>query len=89
MGPERSDAADDGQERQRMAPHNVVDILEIYHARQLRSQLLLQLRRLHSDTQQIPFAELAHKKKAVQYYEAMLLTVVELLQQMGETDCRP
>ncbi len=64
----------------------VGDLLEIYHARQPRDHIITQLRRLHADRQQLPIHNVARHKEAVRYYEALLLTVAEMLQAMGDTE---
>lgn len=64
----------------------LVDLLEIYHARQLRDHIIAQLRRLHTDRQQLPIQNIARHKESVRYYEAPLLTVAEMLQAMGDTE---
>ena len=66
--------------------HGLVDLLEIYHARQLRDDILAQLRRLRSGRQQLPLHEIARHKEVVRYYEALLLTVADMLQQLGDTE---
>ncbi len=68
-------------------PHNdqrLVDLLEIYHARQLRDDLLSQLRRLRVDDPLNPFQDRARRLETQRYYEAMLLTVAELLRGLGD-----
>lgn len=64
----------------------MVDILEIYHARQVRDGILAQLKRLRSQHQHLPIHEVSRHKEVVRYYEALLLTVAEMLQQMGDTE---
>lgn len=70
---------DQGKRQQGM-----VDLLEIYHARKLQEHILDQLRRLQSDKQQLPLVDIARKRDVVRYYEAMLLTVSELLYESGD-----
>lgn len=68
-------------------PHNderLVDLLEIYHARQLRDALISQLRRLRDDDPLNPFQDETRRLETRSSYEAMLLTVVELLQGLGD-----
>lgn len=68
-------------------PYNdqgLVDLLEIYHARQLRDQILEQLRRLRHHDPANPFQDAARRRDARGYYEAMLLTVAELLGSLGD-----
>lgn len=62
----------------------MVDLLEIYHARQLQNHILAQLRRLTSDKQHLPINDLSRRRAVLQYYEALLMTVAELLHQMGD-----
>lgn len=62
----------------------MVDLLEIYHARQLQNHIVQQLRRLRKDSQHLPLDDLNRKREVVRYYEALLLTVDELLHQMGD-----
>lgn len=64
----------------------LVDLLEIYHARQLRDQIILQLRRLRSSAPPLPLHEQARRREVRGYYEALLLTVAELQQQMGDDE---
>ena len=66
--------------------NGLVDLLEIYHARQLRDDILAQLRRLRSGQHQLPLHEVARHKEVVRYYEALLLTVADMLQQLGDTE---
>lgn len=64
----------------------LVDLLEIYHARQLRDQIISQLRRLRASTDQVPLYEQARRREVRGYYEALLLTVAELQHQMGDEE---
>ncbi len=61
-----------------------IDLLEIYHARQVRDQIIAQLRRLRSTTHQLPLHEQARRRELRGYYEALLLTVAELQHHMGD-----
>ncbi len=68
-------------------PHNdqrLVDLLEIYHARQVRDVLISQLRRLRAEDPLNPFLDEARRRETRNYYEAMLLTVAELLGGLGD-----
>lgn len=68
-------------------PHNdqgLVDLLEIYHARQVRDQILDQLRRLRVHDPLNPFQDEIRRREVQSYYEAMLLTVAELLGGLGD-----
>lgn len=62
----------------------MIDLLEIYHARKIQQHIVLQLRRLRNDSQLLPLEDIARKRAVVQYYEAMLITVDELLHQIGD-----
>lgn len=65
---------------------NAVDLLEIYHARQMRDQIISQLRRIRSSNEGLPIDHGMHKRQIRGYYEALLLTVAELLHRMGDDD---
>ncbi len=68
-------------------PHNdqgLVDLLEIYHARQVRDLILGQLRRLRVHDPLNPFQDEGRRREMQSYYEAMLLTVAELLGGLGD-----
>ena len=65
-------------------PGNIVDLLEIFHGRQLKEQILVQLRRLNDENQQLPLQMIAKRREVVRYYEALLLTVVDMLHQLGD-----
>lgn len=62
----------------------LVDILEIYHARGVQAQIVAQLRRLTAVDPELPLAHISRRREALQYYEAMLFTVDELLHRMGD-----
>jgi hypothetical protein len=64
----------------------IVDLLEIYHARQLRDEIIGQLRRLRTEKQHLPIHDGAKRREIRAYYEALLLTVAELLHQMGDDE---
>ena len=61
-----------------------IDLLEIYHARQVRDHIIAQLRRLRCTTQQLPLHEQARRSDLRGYYEALLLTVAELQDHVGD-----
>jgi len=68
-------------------PHyeqGLVNILEIYHARQLRDVLLANLRRLRRDNPLDPFQDPIRREELCRYYEAILLTTAELLHGLGD-----
>ncbi len=64
----------------------LVDLLEIYHARQLRDQIVAQLRRLRTSSDQLSLQEQSRRREVRGYYEALLLTVAELQHQMGDEE---
>lgn len=61
-----------------------VDLLEIYHARRQRDEILVQLRRLRVDNPLDPFQDHARKRDIKRHYEAALLNMVELLRSLGD-----
>ena len=68
----------------RNGEQGVVDLLEIFHGRQLRDQVIAQLKRLASaEAHGFPIDDAAHRM-AARYYEAMLITVAELLDELGD-----
>lgn len=62
----------------------LIDLLEIYHARKLRDDILTNLRRLRVDNPQNPFQDHTRKRDTRGYYEAMLLAAAELLRGLGD-----
>lgn len=62
----------------------LVDLLEIYHARQIRDQLLAQLRRLRAHDPLNPFQDEVRRREIRDHYEGMLLTVAGLLGSLGD-----
>lgn len=66
--------------------HGAVDLLEIYHARQMRDQIITQLRRIRASHDELPMDHAVKKREVRAYYEALLLTVAELLHRMGDED---
>lgn len=74
-----------------MAQHHqgLVDLLEIYHARQLKAQVLDNLRRLSANDPFDPQQDPLRRRETQSYYEAMLITVVELLNGLGDDLHRP
>ncbi len=61
----------------------LVDLLEIYHARQVRDDLVQQLRRLRQ-SQQLPLCEHARRKEVRRHYEMLLSSITDLLRQLGD-----
>jgi hypothetical protein len=64
----------------------LADLLEIYHARKMRDQIIAQLRRLRGSLDHLPVHERARRREVRGYYEALLLTVAELQHQMGDEE---
>lgn len=62
----------------------MIDILEIYHARQARDQILQNLRRLHKEDPRDPFQDPIRRRETRGYYEGMLLMMGELLHDLGD-----
>jgi hypothetical protein len=62
----------------------IVDLLEIYHARSLRNQLVRALARLDSDDALPPGHDPARRAEIRQFYEAMLITSGGLLYTLGD-----
>ena len=62
----------------------IVDLLEIYHARQMRHEIMAQLRRLRRVDPENPLFDYARRRETRSYYEAMLLAVGELLKSLGD-----
>jgi hypothetical protein len=62
----------------------LVDLLEIFHARQIRDQIIEQLRRLRIHDPMNPFHDEGRRVRARGQYESMLLAVAELLGDLGD-----
>ena len=62
----------------------MIDILEIYHARRTRDEVLSNLRRLRTSNPLDPFQDPSRRRETRHYYEAMLLTLGELLHGLGD-----
>ena len=61
-----------------------VDLLEIFHARQLRDQIIAHLKRLANAEAHGQILDDGVTRKAARYYEAALITVAELLEGLGD-----
>ena len=61
-----------------------VDLLEIFHARQLRDAALSQLRRLNQQADHQSLDQRMRQHAIAGYYKALLLTSAELLQELGD-----
>ena len=66
----------------------LVDLIEIYHARQVRDQIVSQLRRLRVEARSCPDIDTARRIETMSYYEALLITVAELLHTLGDDTVR-
>jgi len=62
----------------------LVDLLEIYHARQMRDQLIAQMRRLRTVNPANPYQDPARRHEAHAHYETMVLILAELLVSLGD-----
>jgi hypothetical protein len=60
-----------------------VDLIEIYHARQTRDRILAELQRL-ADGEAHDSGSARRRRRVRRYYEAMLITVAELLGTLGD-----
>ncbi len=60
------------------------DLLEIYHARQIRDSLVSQLKRLRASCDEISMDSRVKRQAISGYYKALLLTTAELLQELGD-----
>ena len=63
---------------------DVVDLLEILHARHLRDQVVVQLKRLAGAEANLLVPFDGAQRVASRYYESMLITVAELLEELGD-----
>jgi hypothetical protein len=61
-----------------------IDLLEIYHARQMREDIRRQIRRLRKIDPAHPLADYVRRRETRSYYEAMLLAITELLRSLGD-----
>jgi hypothetical protein len=64
--------------------HEMVDLLEIYHARSLRNHLMRELVRLDSDDSVLPGHDPVRRAEIREFYEAMLITSGGLLYSLGD-----
>ena len=61
-----------------------VDLLEIYHARQMHADIRRQISRLRRVDPYNPLADYVRRRETRSYYEAMLLAITELLKSLGD-----
>ncbi len=64
--------------------NEMVDLLEIYHARSLRNHVLRELARLDSDDSVLPGHDPQHRAEIREFYQAMLITSGGLLYTLGD-----
>jgi hypothetical protein len=65
-------------------PNEMVDLLEIYHARSLRDRLRRELARLDSDDGMLPGSDPQRRGEIREFYAAMLATSTGLLFSLGD-----
>jgi len=70
----------------KMSPHQyeMVDLLEIYHARSLRHHLQRELSRLSSDEHCLPGHDPRRRAEILDFYHSMLITSAGLLHNLGD-----
>lgn len=73
--------ADDLESR---SPVELVDVLEIYYARELRRRIANHVRRLDDESTGVIAVDPLRKREARSYYDAMLFTADELLRMLGD-----
>jgi hypothetical protein len=64
--------------------HETVDLLEIYHGRELRRLILAQLRRLRSDENGTAGPDPERRNELCEHYGALLIGTDELLRSLGD-----
>ena len=64
----------------------LIDLLEVYHAKALQTALLRQVRRLRDEEQGLPGSDRLRREEVSAFYESMLLTSTQLLQVLGDLD---
>jgi hypothetical protein len=64
--------------------HEMVDLLEIYHARSLRNHVMRELARLDCDDSVLPGCDRGRRAEIREFYEAMLITTGALLYTLGD-----
>lgn len=64
--------------------HQLVDLLEVYHARELRQQLLREIRRLRDGDAFLPGSSDDRRRRTSAFYENMLLECSHLLDHLGD-----
>ena len=64
--------------------HEMVDLLEIFHARSMRDHVTRELKRLRSDDHFLPGHDPMRRREIRAYYERMLITSIDLLEALGD-----
>lgn len=64
----------------------LVDLLEVYHARSVQSALLREIRRLRMEDNCLPGNDRLRREEISAFYESMLLTSTQLLHVLGDYD---
>jgi hypothetical protein len=67
-------------------PNQMVDLLEIFHARSLRDRLRKELRRLDSDDGMFPGTDSERRAEVRDFYATMLAMSESLLFSVGDAD---
>jgi hypothetical protein len=66
--------------------YQLVDLLEVYHARTVQSALLREVRRLRAEENCLPGSDRLRREEVSAFYESMLMTSTQLLQVLGDYD---
>jgi len=64
--------------------HEMIDLLEIYHARSMRNHVMRELARIDSNDSVLPGHDPARRAEIREFYEAMLMTSGGLLYTLGD-----
>lgn len=64
----------------------LVDLLEVYHAKSLQTTLLREVRRLREEEEYLPGSDRLRREEVSAFYESMLMTCTQLLQVLGDLD---
>ncbi len=62
----------------------LIDLLEVFHARSMRTEILAQLRRLRDEDNVLPGSDPSRRQETIAFYEGMLLTCSALLRNLGD-----
>ncbi len=64
--------------------YEMVDLLEIFHARTIRTNLVKELKRLRDHDGCLPGSDPQRRREICDYYESMLIMSAELLHSLGD-----